>query len=64
MQASGYLHADDIRTLAANPSNIDAQVSAVTKFTDENFLKLNASKCEVVILDHEKSWGELAGWRK
>ena len=42
--ADGYLNADDICTLATNPSTLEAQISMVTKFTEENFLKLNASK--------------------
>ena len=49
--AGGYLHADDIRTLASNPTTLEAQISPVTKFTKENFLSLNASKCEVVVFN-------------
>ena len=49
--AGGYLHADDIRTLASNPTTLEAQISLVTKFTKENFLSLNASKCEVVVFN-------------
>ena len=47
--ADGYLNAEDICTLATNPSTLEAQISMVTKFTEENFLKLNASKCEIVV---------------
>ena len=49
MYAGCFLHADDIRTLAANPSTLEAQISTVEKFTEENFLKLNASKCEIIV---------------
>ena len=51
MYAGGYLHADDIRTLAAHPSTLEAQIRVVTKFTEENFLKLSASKCEIVVFE-------------
>ena len=49
MYAGAFLHADDIRTLASNLSSLEAQVTTVKKFTEENFLKLNAAKCEVII---------------
>ena len=49
MYTSGYLHADDIRTLAANITTLETQISMVNKFTEDNFLQLNASKCEIVI---------------
>ena len=48
MYAGGYLHADDIRTLANNLSSLDSQISIVTRFAADNFLILNASKCEIV----------------
>lgn len=48
MYAGGFLHADDIRTLASSTSTLEEQISTVQKFTEENFLKLNASKCEIV----------------
>ena len=48
MYAGGFLYADDIRTLAFTSSTLEAQISTVKKFTEDNFLKLNASKCEVV----------------
>ena len=47
--AGGYLHADDIRTLASSLSSMEAQVAVVSRFTTENFLKLNESKCEIII---------------
>ena len=49
MYAGGFIHADDIRTLATTPSSLETQVSTVLKFTRENFLKLNTSKCEIVV---------------
>ena len=49
MYAGGFLHADDIRTLATTPSSLETQVSTVLKFTRENFLKLNTSKCEIIM---------------
>lgn len=49
MYAGGFLHADDIRTLATTPSSLETQVSTVAKFTRENFLKLNTSKCEIIV---------------
>lgn len=48
MYTGGFLHADDIRTLAPTISTLEEQISTVQKFTDDNFLKLNASKCEIV----------------
>ena len=48
MYAGGFLHADDIRTLASTSSTLEAQISTVKKFTEDNFLKLNASMGEVV----------------
>ena len=49
MFAGGFMHVDDIRTLAASASTLKTQMSTVTKFTEENFLKLNATKCEIII---------------
>ena len=48
MYAGGFLHADDIRTLASTSSTLEAQISTIKKFTEDNFLKLNTSMCEVV----------------
>ena len=47
--AGGYQHADDIRTLANSQSAIESQIEMVSRFTSENFLTLNESKCEVII---------------
>ena len=51
MYAGGFLHADDTRTLASNPTTLEDQTSIVVKFTRENFLCLNISKCEVIVFD-------------
>ena len=48
MYAGGFLHADDIRTLASTTTTLEMQISTVKKFIDVNFLNLNASKCEFV----------------
>ena len=42
MYAGGYIHADDIRTLAGNVTSLESQISTVERFTAENFLTLNA----------------------
>ena len=47
--AGGYLHADHIRTLANSLSSMEAQIEMVSSFAAENFLKLNETKCQVVI---------------
>ena len=46
--AGGFLHANDIRTLASSLDSLEKQVSIVDKFANENFLKLNIQKCEIV----------------
>ena len=48
--AGGYLHADDIRTLACSYSSMEAQIAMVSQFASDNFLTLNKSNCEVVII--------------
>jgi len=48
LYVGGFLHADDIWTLASSLDVLDAQVSLVQRFAKENFLKLNTQKCEVV----------------
>ena len=47
--AGGYIHADDIRTLANSQSTMESQIKMVSRFVSENFLTLNVSKCEVII---------------
>ena len=39
MYAGGFLHADDIRTLASNLTTLEDQTSIVVEFTRENFLR-------------------------
>ena len=47
--AGGFLHADDIRTLATSNDSIVQQAELVEKFAATNFLKLNVDKCEVIV---------------
>ncbi len=47
--AGGFLHTDDIRTLTTSEDSLQAQVALVNDFSLKNFLKLNLSKCEVVL---------------
>ena len=53
--AGGYLHADDIRTLATSEESLQRQVALVKAFADENFLRLNLSKCEIVMFSRDRS---------
>ena len=63
MYAGGFLHADDIRTLATNTSSLETQISTVASFADENYLRLNASKCEIIVFKKSftKANGEVGG---
>ena len=47
----GFLHADDIRTLATSEESLVAlpQVELVKQFTERNFLKLNMSKYKIMV---------------
>ena len=54
--AGGFLHADDVRTLASSKESLEAQVAMVKEFTERNFLKLNVGKCEVVISLEVEVW--------
>ena len=47
--AGGFLHADDIRTLASSEDSLKRQVAIVKEFAEDNLLKLNANKCEIVL---------------
>ena len=49
--ACGFLHIDDIKTLATSIDSLNAQVALVKEFAENNFLKLNVQKCEVVVFD-------------
>ena len=51
----GYLHADDIRTLATSEESLKQQVALVNVFADRNFLRLNISKCEIVMFSRDQS---------
>ena len=53
--AGGFLHADDIRTLATSEESLERQVSLVKVFADENMLRLNVSKCEIEVLFKSQS---------
>ena len=45
----GFLHADDIRTLATSAESLQQQVDLVKNFAAKHFLKPNIEKCEVVV---------------
>ena len=47
--AGGFLHVDDVRTLASSKESLEAQVAMVKEFAERNLLKLNVGKCEVVM---------------
>ena len=51
----GFLHANDIRTVATSAESLEAQVGIVRKFALENYLKLNVQKCETVLFSHTSS---------
>ena len=55
--AGGYLHADDIRTLASSTDSLEAQVSMVKDFAARNFLELNDQKCEIVTFSRGRGSG-------
>ena len=55
--AGGFLHADDIRTLATSTDSLEAQVSMVKDFAARNFLKLNVQKCEIVMFSRGRGSG-------
>ena len=52
--AGGFLHADDIRTLATSES-LQRQVELLKAFAEENLLRLNVSKCEIVIFSQNRN---------
>ena len=53
--AGGFLHADDIRTLATSEASMKRRVHLVKMFADRNLLKLNVSKCEIVLFSTQPS---------
>ena len=54
MVHGGFLHADDIRTLATSEASLKAQIALVDEFARSNFRKLNVSKCGVVVFDRDR----------
>ena len=53
--AGGFLHADDIRTLATSEDSLQRQVGLVKAFAEENLLQLNVSKCEIVLFSQNRN---------
>ena len=49
--AGGFLHADDIHTLATSEDCLQRQVA----FAEENVLRLNVSKCEIVLFSQNRN---------
>ena len=45
-------HADDIRSLTCDPQSCKQQAQIIIEFLGENFLQLNADKCEMVVHTH------------
>ncbi len=52
--AGGFLHADDIRTLATSEESLQRQVAPVKAFAEENLLRLNVNKCEIVLFSNDR----------
>ena len=50
--AGGFLHADDIRTVATSPESVEDQVTTVNMFASENF------KFEIVPFSHSNKSGQ------
>ena len=48
LYGGAYLHADEVRTLSASISSLQAQINLILNFAKRNFLDLNPSKCEIV----------------
>ncbi len=59
--SGGFAHADDIRTLSTSEETLEAQVNVVKHFCEENHLRLNVQKCEVMVFDRQG--GVLHYWR-
>ena len=53
--AGGFLHADDIRTLATSEASMRYKIDLVKDFAEQNLLKLNVSKCEIVLFSKQPS---------
>ena len=57
--AGCFLHADDIRTIATSVQSLEFQTQEVSKFTTENFLQLNPSKCEIISFSRQVAVSQL-----
>ena len=57
--AGGFLHSDDIRTLATSEDSLRRQIEVVKQFADRNLLKLNVSECEIVLFSNHSPAAQL-----
>jgi len=53
LYAGGFLHADDIKTLATCEASLHQQVELVKEFASMNLLKFSVSKCEIVVFSKQ-----------
>ena len=53
--AGGFLHADNIRTLATSEASLRYQIDLVKAFAEQNLLKLNVGKCVIVVFSKQPS---------
>jgi len=51
--AGGFLHVDDVRTLATSEALLHQQVELVNEFAGTNLKKLNISKCKIVVFSRQ-----------
>ena len=51
----GFLQADDIRTLATSEESLQRQVELVKSFAEENLLRLNVSKCKIMLFSQNRN---------
>ena len=59
MYAGGFIHADDIRTLASSSDSLQRQITIVENFCKQNFLQLNVQKCEIVAFSLARSGSDI-----
>ena len=59
LYAGGFVHADDIRTLASSSDSLQKQITMVENFCTQNFLQLNVQKCEIVAFSLSRSGGDI-----
>ena len=52
-------HADDLRSITSTMDALHAQAEVIVQFVDSNFLKLNTSKCELLISSVSNSQPEV-----